>query len=72
MILASQLIKGDVVWVERDDLLLPSTTPSYPTLERDLEADVLIVGGGISGLHIAYELLTSGVQRVVIVEDGSK
>lgn len=58
------------VWIERDDLLLEKTLPRYPALDKDVEADVLVVGGGISGVHIAYELLTSGVKNVVLVEDG--
>lgn len=60
------------VWLERDDLLSPGTAPHYPELGRDIEADELVVGGGMAGMHIAYELLSSGVKRVVIVEDGSE
>jgi cation diffusion facilitator CzcD-associated flavoprotein CzcO len=60
------------VWIERDDLLQPETLPHYPELERDMEADTLVVGGGMAGMHITYELLTSGVKRVVLVEDGSE
>ncbi len=37
-----------------------------------MEADTLVVGGGMAGMHITYELLTSGVKRVVLVEDGSE
>lgn len=61
-----------IVWAERDDLLLDSTQPTYPELNKDVETDVLVVGGGIAGLHIAYELLSSGVKRVTVVEDGSE
>lgn len=60
------------VWEERDDLTEASVPPAYPKLAQDLRTEVLIVGGGIAGLQIAYELLTSGVKGVVIVEDGSR
>ena len=38
----------------------------YPRLERDLETDVLIVGGGISGLTTAYCLTHRRIKPVVI------
>jgi glycine/D-amino acid oxidase-like deaminating enzyme/nitrite reductase/ring-hydroxylating ferredoxin subunit len=41
----------------------------YPTLSQDMHAEVLIVGGGISGLTTAYCLLKSG-RKIVLVEDG--
>lgn len=44
--------------------------PSFPTLENDLSADVCIVGAGIAGLSVAYQLAKRG-HRVVILE-GSK
>ncbi|WWC97684.1 hypothetical protein V866_004568 [Kwoniella sp. B9012] len=56
------------VWLERDDLL--SKPPSYPQLTQDTKTDVVVVGGGIAGLHIAYELLSSGMKKVVLLEDG--
>ncbi|KAL7421376.1 hypothetical protein Q5752_004261 [Cryptotrichosporon argae] len=56
------------VWVERDDLLL--TPPTRPALAADIETDVLVVGAGVAGLHIAYELLAAGTKKVVVVEDG--
>lgn len=38
-------------------------------LKENLETDVVIVGGGIAGLSVAYCLLRSG-KKVVLVEDG--
>jgi len=38
----------------------------YPRLEKDLETDVLIVGGGISGITTAYCLTQRGIKPVVI------
>ena len=39
------------------------------TLDKDLDTDVVIVGGGISGLSVAYCLAVKGV-KVIVVEDG--
>ncbi|WVR07872.1 hypothetical protein IAU60_004915 [Kwoniella sp. DSM 27419] len=56
------------LWLERDDLI--SASQKFPQLEQDLQTDVLVVGGGIAGLHIAYELLSSGQKKVALIEDG--
>jgi glycine/D-amino acid oxidase-like deaminating enzyme/nitrite reductase/ring-hydroxylating ferredoxin subunit len=47
------------------------TTPStdYPSLRGDIEADVAIVGGGITGITAAY-LLSKAGQSVVLVDKG--
>ena len=37
--------------------------PRFPKLDRDLEVDVCIVGGGITGLSIAYALAKEGVSH---------
>jgi glycine/D-amino acid oxidase-like deaminating enzyme/nitrite reductase/ring-hydroxylating ferredoxin subunit len=41
----------------------------FEQLRENLTTDVVIVGGGITGLSIAYQLLKTG-KRVVVVEDG--
>ncbi len=43
------------------------TNISYPSLSGEREADTVIIGGGITGLHTAYKLLQAG-QRVVVLE----
>ena len=43
--------------------------PEFPPLAQDLEADVCVVGAGISGLTTAY-LLTQAGKRVVVLDDG--
>jgi glycine/D-amino acid oxidase-like deaminating enzyme len=43
--------------------------PAYPDLAEDLDADVCVVGAGISGLTTAYLLARDG-RRVVVLDDG--
>jgi len=38
----------------------------YPTLDKDLEVDVLIVGGGITGISTAYHLRKSKLKVCVV------
>jgi glycine/D-amino acid oxidase-like deaminating enzyme len=40
--------------------------PTYPELKDDIETDVVIVGGGITGLNTAYLLKKSGLNVVVL------
>jgi glycine/D-amino acid oxidase-like deaminating enzyme/nitrite reductase/ring-hydroxylating ferredoxin subunit len=40
--------------------------PALPTLDKDIQADVLIIGGGISGLATAYMLLQEGIKAVIV------
>jgi len=42
----------------------------FDNLKKNLEADVVIVGGGIAGVSVAYNLCMQG-KKVVLVEDGS-
>lgn len=44
-----------------------TTAPAFPTLTRAEEADVVVVGGGITGLTTAYLLARAG-RRVVLLE----
>lgn len=40
----------------------------YPDLEGDIEADVVIIGGGFTGVNTALELAERGNRNVVILE----
>jgi glycine/D-amino acid oxidase-like deaminating enzyme len=53
----------DAVWIHKEPY---SNRPQFPKLTHDLETDVCIVGSGISGISIAYELVTRGVDVVMI------
>lgn len=50
-------------WIESSDPL------SFEKLDENLDVDVVIVGGGIAGISVAYNLVRSG-KTVAIVEDG--
>ncbi|PYH91850.1 gamma-glutamylputrescine oxidoreductase [Aspergillus ellipticus CBS 707.79] len=57
----------DPVWVH----LMPySKYPQFPTLNRHVETDICVVGAGIAGISIAYELVDRG-KRVTMIEAGN-
>jgi gamma-glutamylputrescine oxidase len=41
---------------------------SFPTLEHDEDADVVIIGGGFSGINTALELAEKGITNIVVLE----
>jgi len=43
-----------------------ASVPSFAKIDRDIDVDVVIVGGGITGLTTAYLLLTAGKSVVVL------
>ena len=45
------------------------TMPQFPSLDHDLNTDVLIVGGGMAGLLCAYELAQKGIDYTLIEAD---
>lgn len=50
-------------WVDSVDPIV------YETLKENISADVVIVGGGLAGVSVAYNLILAG-KKVVLVEDG--
>ncbi|MBU8878499.1 FAD-binding oxidoreductase [Bacillus sp. FJAT-29790] len=43
-----------------------SDPPAYPSLETDIECEVLIIGGGVSGCMVAHYLMESGINSVIV------
>ncbi|MDP1238650.1 FAD-dependent oxidoreductase, partial [Klebsiella pneumoniae] len=40
----------------------------FPALREEIEADVVIIGGGFSGINTALELADQGITNVVVLE----
>lgn len=43
-----------------------ASVPTFPKIDRDTDADVVVIGAGITGLTTAYLLLTAGKSVVVL------
>ncbi|NNJ16125.1 FAD-binding oxidoreductase [Pseudomonas putida CSV86] len=41
---------------------------AFPTLEADIEAGVVVIGGGFSGINTALELAEKGITNIVVLE----
>lgn len=41
----------------------------YPELKDDIETDVCIIGGGLTGISLAYELYKVGLKVIVLEKD---
>lgn len=53
----------DSIW--REDVQMPS----FPQLDGSLQTDVLIIGGGLTGLLCAWNLIRAGVECVLIEQN---
>ena len=53
----------------QDSIWAGKKLPEFPKMERDLSADVVIVGGGLAGLLCAWELKEAGIDCVLIEAD---
>nr|VUD22738.1 putative oxidoreductase [Salmonella sp. NCTC 7297] len=40
----------------------------FPALQEDIDADVVIIGGGFSGINTALELAEQGITNIVVLE----
>jgi len=54
----------DAVWTHQEPA---SNRPKFPKLDKNIEADVCIIGSGIAGIQTAYELVKRG-SNVVMLE----
>lgn len=62
--------KGFITSGENISYWIDSVKPiEFETLNKDINTDILIVGGGIAGLSVAYCLLKAG-RKITLVEDG--
>ncbi|WP_164112111.1 MULTISPECIES: NAD(P)/FAD-dependent oxidoreductase [Sphingobacterium] len=55
------LKSSEPFWLVKNGLMY-----SYPSLREDIECDVLIVGGGITGALIAHQCISDGYNTVLI------
>lgn len=46
-----------------------TSSTSYPSLKNDISTDVLVIGGGITGITTASELQKEGLRTVLIESD---
>ncbi|TCN57637.1 FAD-dependent oxidoreductase [Flavobacterium circumlabens] len=62
---SSSITSGENIsfWIDTTSII------SFHKPDKDVTAEVLIIGGGIAGLTTAYKLLQAG-KKVVLVEDG--
>src|SRR5687767_15769715 len=44
-----------------------ASLPAFPSIDRDIEVDAVVIGGGLTGITAAYLLKKSGA-KVVLVE----
>ena len=51
------------VWISTEPY---SNRPDFPKLNKDIKTDVVIVGGGIAGISVAYECVQKGLSVALI------
>lgn len=56
-----KLRSSEAFWLVKNGII-----NSYPSLREDIEADILIVGGGITGSLIAHQCIADGYDTVLI------
>ncbi len=63
------LVPEETVWVANQSYWSRALPPISPVIERDMEASVIVVGGGLTGLSAAYYLKKfHPSDRVVLLE----
>lgn len=58
------MMKNKSIWIGNKD-----ENDKLPKLDRDIDCDVLIIGGGIAGLSVAYQMIDSNKKTVLIERD---
>jgi glycine/D-amino acid oxidase-like deaminating enzyme len=56
-----KLRSKETYWLLKNGLIA-----SYPSLQNDVNCDVLIIGGGVTGALIAYQLSKEGYKTIVV------
>ena len=54
---------NDSVWVHKEPY---SNRPKFSKLTKDLQTEACVIGSGIAGVSTAYELVSRGVEVVII------
>ena len=62
--MAPRVRRAAPLWLDRAD---GSVVPRYSAVRSDLEVDIVVVGGGVTGAAVAWTLSAQGV-RVALVE----
>src|SRR6185436_12728391 len=73
--LLGEVVKGEVCMAQRTSLQIgtepywfdSASFPTFGALDRDIDVDVVVVGGGFTGLTTAY-LLATGGKSVALLE----
>lgn len=56
-----QLTNGSVFWMKKNEI-----KNTYPYLTKDINCDILVIGGGVAGAITAYYLSKEGMNVVVV------
>lgn len=68
--IAEEMINAKLTAGGNNPYWLITTEPlKFEKLNRDIQTDILIIGGGIAGISCAYNLVKAG-RKVIVVEDG--
>ena len=59
-------IRNVPLWLDR---FPKSRRPSYPRFRGELDADVVIVGGGLTGCACAWSFAAAGVKTILLEAD---